>query len=67
MLFNELSQNAMKINKVEKLLDNVANKMKQERDNSRSLHFKNENYKEMIVELGVNLEDTVIETLIQSS
>lgn len=58
----------MTINKVENLLEKVATKLKQERANSRVLHMENEKLKELIVKLGVNLEDkAAFETLLQSS
>lgn len=68
MLYSELNRNAMTISKAEKLLEKATTRLKQERAESRSLHMQNESLKELIMKLGVNLEDKVaFEALLQSS
>ena len=68
MICNEPSLNSMKICKEKKLMENVVTKIMQERYNSKVLHLHNQNFKEQIFKLWVNLEDKIVrETLIQSS
>lgn len=58
----------MTINKVEKLLEKATMILKQERASSRALHMQKDNFKELIMKLGVNPEDKVVlETLIEGS
>lgn len=66
MLYSDLKKNKMMVNNAEKMLENFATKLKQERVNSRALHMQNESFKEMAMKLGVNPEDkTSFEALLE--
>ena len=68
MLCNELSKNAITIDKAKKLLEKAATRLKQEKSNSRALNMQNASYKELIVKMGVDPVDiTTIESLIKIS
>lgn len=68
ILYNELNNNSLTIIKVEKLLEKVAHRLNQEKSNSRDLDIKNENFKDLVVKLGVKTEDRLaIETFLKGS
>ena len=65
---SKLRKGALTISKVEKLLEKVATKVKQEKSNSRALHFQNKFFNELIFKMGVDHNDkVVIDAIIQSS
>lgn len=49
MLYNELRKSALIVSKANKLLEKAAIRVKQEKENSISIHLLNEDYKEFTI------------------
>jgi len=68
MLYNDLGKNIMTINRADTYVEKISNKVKMEKIKSRELYLHKESYKEMIIKLGIDLEDKLmVATILKST
>ena len=66
LIYNDLSKNSLAASKKKALLGKVIGQLKVEKVNSRALQTQNEEFKNLIIKLGVNPEDkTTIQKFLQ--
>lgn len=68
MLYSYLGQSSLTVSKATDLLEKVSNQLRKEKTNYGAQHIQNEEYKKLIIKLGVYLEEMeVIKTLLQNT